>query len=126
MAAEAYLELREFFRLFDPRHLMEDAVFQQLGYIDIQNLAPRIEAEILWGIGLMDTICPPSTQFAAYNKIRSIKNMEIYPDYGHRSCWVFMIWLSSFCAGFRIPLICPFGKTDIIKYSGTVATGFGS
>lgn len=85
LAAEAYLELREFFRLFDPRHLMEDAVFQQLGYIDIQNLAPRIEAEILWGIGLMDTICPPSTQFAAYNKIKSVKSMEIYPDYGHES-----------------------------------------
>jgi len=33
--------------------------------------------------GLMDTVCPPSTQFAAYNKIISRKNMLIYPDYGH-------------------------------------------
>ena len=34
-------------------------------------------------VGLMDTICPPSTQFAAYNRIRSKKEMLIYPDYGH-------------------------------------------
>ena len=34
-------------------------------------------------VGLMDTICPPSTQFAAYNKITSTKNLLIYPDYGH-------------------------------------------
>jgi cephalosporin-C deacetylase len=33
--------------------------------------------------GLMDTICPPSTQFAAYNKITSPKKMVIYPDFGH-------------------------------------------
>jgi cephalosporin-C deacetylase len=35
------------------------------------------------GAGLMDTICPPSTQFAAYNKIRSKKSLKLYPDYGH-------------------------------------------
>jgi cephalosporin-C deacetylase len=31
----------------------------------------------------MDTICPPSSQFAAYNKITSHKSMAVYPDYGH-------------------------------------------
>jgi len=31
----------------------------------------------------MDTICPPSSQFAAYNKIASKKKMDIYPDYVH-------------------------------------------
>ena len=33
--------------------------------------------------GLMDTACPPSTQFAAYNKIAAEKEMVVYPDYGH-------------------------------------------
>jgi Acetyl xylan esterase (AXE1) len=32
---------------------------------------------------LMDMICPPSTQFAAYNKIRAQKEMVLYPDFGH-------------------------------------------
>ena len=83
LAENAYAELKEYFRHFDPRHEREDAIFEKLGYIDIQNLAPRICAEICWPIGLMDTICPPSTQFAAYNKITSPKNMVIYPDFGH-------------------------------------------
>ena len=82
-AKDAYLELREYFRLFDPQHRHEDEVFENLGYIDIQHLAPRIQAEVLWGTGLMDTICPPSSQFAAYNKIRSQKKMAIFPDFEH-------------------------------------------
>ena len=53
--------------------------------MDIQFLAGRIKAEVLWSISLMDTICPPSSQFAAYNKIRSEKSMNIYPDYGHET-----------------------------------------
>jgi cephalosporin-C deacetylase len=79
----AYTELREYFRRFDPRHEREAAAFEALGYIDIQHLAGRIEGEILWAAGLMDTICPPSTQFAAYNHITAEKSMDIYPDFGH-------------------------------------------
>ncbi|MBN1933251.1 MAG: acetylxylan esterase, partial [Anaerolineae bacterium] len=65
------------------QHARQEAIFEALGYVDIQHLAPRIKGEILWAIGLMDTICPPSTQFAAYNKITSEKSMAIYPDFGH-------------------------------------------
>jgi cephalosporin-C deacetylase len=82
-AKDAYLELQEYFRQSDPTHRFEDSVFEKLGYIDIQFLASRIQAEVLWGIGLMDTVCPPSTQFAAYNKIVTPKTMTIYPDFGH-------------------------------------------
>jgi cephalosporin-C deacetylase len=82
-AKDAYKELQEYFRHSDPLHKLEDKIFEKLGYIDIQFLAPRIKAEILWGIGLMDTICPPSTQFAVFNKIVSQKTMAIYPDFGH-------------------------------------------
>jgi cephalosporin-C deacetylase len=32
---------------------------------------------------LMDTVCPPSTQFAAYNKITSPKEVVLYPDFAH-------------------------------------------
>lgn len=83
LAKDAYAELRNYFRLFDPQHEREDEIFTKLGYIDIQHLASRIKGEVLLGIGLMDTICPPSTQFAVYNKIKSTKRIEIYPDYGH-------------------------------------------
>jgi cephalosporin-C deacetylase len=85
-AKEAYLELKDYFRLYDPVHAHEEAIFEKLGYIDIQFLASRIQAEVLWGIGLADTVCPPSTQFAVYNKIISPKTMVVYPDFGHE--WI--------------------------------------
>jgi len=40
---------------------------------------------VLMAISLMDDICPPSTQFAAFNKIKSKKQAVIYPDYGHEN-----------------------------------------
>lgn len=83
LAKDAFEELRYFFRLFDPRHEREAEIFKKLGYIDCQHLAPRIRAEVLMFTGLMDTVCPPSTQFAAYNKIASPKDIVIYPDYAH-------------------------------------------
>ena len=80
---DAYKELREYFRFFDPRHEREEEIFTKLGYIDNQHLAHRIRAEIKMFTGLMDTICPPSTQFAAYNKITAPKSVVIYPDFAH-------------------------------------------
>lgn len=83
LAEGAYEEIRTFFRQLDPTHERESEIFETLGYIDVQHLAPRIEAETLMGITLMDKICPPSTQFAVYNKIRSKKDATIYYDHGH-------------------------------------------
>jgi len=83
LAKDAYAELKTFFRHFDPRHEREEEIFTRLGYIDIKNLAPRIKAETLLGLSLMDTICPPSTQFAVYNNISAKKDAVIYPDFGH-------------------------------------------
>jgi cephalosporin-C deacetylase len=80
---DAYEELRLYFRQFDPLHEREDEIFTRLGYIDIQHLACRIRGRVLWAAGLMDAICPPSAQFAAFNKITSPKEMVIYPDFGH-------------------------------------------
>jgi len=85
LAQGAYEELRAFFRQFDPRHEREDEIFNRLGYVDVQHLAGRIRAETLMLTNLMDTICPPSTQFAAYNKIKARKKMIIHPDFGHES-----------------------------------------
>ncbi|MNN63785.1 Cephalosporin-C deacetylase [compost metagenome] len=83
LAKDAYAELRTFFRHFDPQHKREDEIFTRLGYIDIQHLAPRIQAQTLIGVGLMDNICPPSTQFAAINKMTAPVELELYPDFGH-------------------------------------------
>ncbi len=83
LAKDAYEELKKYFRSFDPTHQREEEIFTKLGYIDIQNLAERIRGKVLFATGLMDIICPPSTQFAVYNKITSEKEQVIYPDFGH-------------------------------------------
>lgn len=80
---DAYEGLHYYFRFFDPTHAREDEIFEKLGYIDIQNLARRMKAELLLQIGLVDTICPPSTQFAMYNKVTSKKNVILYPEFAH-------------------------------------------
>jgi cephalosporin-C deacetylase len=83
LAVAAYQELKDYFRRFDPRHDREEEIFTKLGYVDVQFLVPRIKGEVLMFTGLMDTVCPPSSQFAAYNKISSPKNIKLYPDFGH-------------------------------------------
>lgn len=85
LAKDAYNELRNHFRSFDPLHEREHAIFERLGYIDVKNHAPRIQGEVLMGISLMDVICPPSTQFAAFNNIVAPKEAAIYPDFGHEN-----------------------------------------
>jgi len=87
LSVAAYAEIRYFFRFHDSQHARENEIFTKLGYIDVQHLAPRIRGEVLMMTGLMDTICPPSTQFAAYNKITAKKTMEIWPDFGHETLY---------------------------------------
>jgi len=85
LAVDAYQELQTHFRLFDPRHERERETFTRLGYIDVQHLAPSIRGDVLLITGLNDTICPPSTQYAAFNKIASPKRHVLYPDFGHET-----------------------------------------
>lgn len=83
LARDVYEELRLFFRSFDPRHERENEIFTRLGYIDVQHLAPRVRAEVLMFTGLMDQVCPASTQFAAYNRLAGRKDLVVYPDFAH-------------------------------------------
>ncbi|QYY36273.1 acetylxylan esterase [Ruficoccus sp. ZRK36] len=81
----AYSGLRDYFRRFDPCHEREQEIFEKLGYIDVTHLAPRIKAEVTMAISQSDDVCPPSTQFAAYNAITSDKSYVLYPDFGHEN-----------------------------------------
>lgn len=81
--AQAYTEIKQYFRMHDSMHKDEAETFMTLGYIDLQNLAKWIKAECLMCTGLSDTVCPPSTQFAMYNKISAKKSYQLFPDFGH-------------------------------------------
>jgi len=95
---EAYEEIRTYFRLRDPQHLHEQEFFTRLGYVDVQHLANRIKGEVLMAVGLRDKICPPSTQFAAYNKITAPKHLAVYPDFAHETMRGFADQLFQFFA----------------------------
>ena len=43
-------------------HTRADEVFTRMGYVDVQNLAPRVTAKTVMTITLNDRTCPPSTQ----------------------------------------------------------------
>ena len=60
-----------------------DTALDTLRYVDCALLARRITAPTLVSVGLMDTICPPSTVFAAYNEINADKDIVVYPYSGH-------------------------------------------
>ena len=83
LAKDAYAELRTYLRSFDPLSKKRAKIFETLGYIDVHHLAPRIQGEVVMALTLQDTICPPSTQYAVYNNIRSKKTPFVYQDFSH-------------------------------------------
>jgi len=52
-------------------------------YFDVVNFARQLKIPVLFGLGFNDTVCPPTSMFAAYNAIESEKEMKIYPPKGH-------------------------------------------
>lgn len=79
----AYEGLRYFNKWFDPAGERTDEIFLKLGYIDVKNFAPQIKGAVMMGTGLIDDICPPSTQFAVYNNLTCEKEHHLYPNYTH-------------------------------------------
>jgi cephalosporin-C deacetylase len=83
LVKDAYAELKAYMRMFDPLAVNREKIFETLGYIDVHHLAPRIQADVVMALTLQDAICPPSTQYAVFNNLRSKKTSVVYPDFGH-------------------------------------------
>jgi cephalosporin-C deacetylase-like acetyl esterase len=60
-----------------------EEVYRTLSYFDIMNLAPMIKAPLIMGVGLIDDVCPPHINFAAYNNVSAEKKYIVYPEAGH-------------------------------------------
>lgn len=90
-------EITVWFRTHDPQHKTGNWLFEQLAYIDMQNLAPRINAQVLLLCALKDNNCPPSTQFAMYNKLKSKKEYLLFHDFVHEpilnKCDILLQWI---------------------------------
>lgn len=53
-------------------------------YYDAVNFARRLHAPVSMAFGYNDTVCPPTSMFAAYNVISAEKELHILPEMGHR------------------------------------------
>ncbi len=60
-----------------------DRALATLSYFDVATLGPKAVAPAIFSVGLMDTICPPSTVFAAYNAYGGPKTICEYPFNDH-------------------------------------------
>jgi cephalosporin-C deacetylase len=60
-------------------------VERTLSYVDAAILGRTATAPALFGVALMDTVCPPSTVYAAYNWYGGPKEIREYPFNDHES-----------------------------------------
>jgi len=60
-----------------------DQAFRTLSYFDAANLATLSKVPALFSVALMDTICPPSTVYAAYNRYAAEKTIREYAFNDH-------------------------------------------
>ncbi len=63
--------------------ISDDEMYRTLSYFDVKNFTDKIECPVLMAIGLQDPVCPPHTNFAGYNHIKSEKSWICYPYAGH-------------------------------------------
>lgn len=80
-------ELSWYFRLSDPEHQREEAIFEVLDYFDAVHFAPWIgeQSHCLVSVGLKDPACPPPTIYVLYQALSGEKKLLVYPEYGHES-----------------------------------------
>lgn len=78
-----YNEIYHYFKVHDPLHQTEEQVYRTLSYVDCMNLASRVTCPVMVGVGLEDTVCPPSTGFALYHYLGGEKEIRVYPEFAH-------------------------------------------
>lgn len=62
---------------------MADKYADTLKYYDGVNFAHFIKCPMIFGVGFVDTTCPPWTVFAAYNQVKTPKTIWVSPWMGH-------------------------------------------
>lgn len=77
--AEPYEEISRYLGVHRDR---QDEVFDVLSYFDGVNMAERITVPTRISVGLLDDICPPSTVFAAANRVAGAV-VDVYHHNGH-------------------------------------------
>lgn len=63
--------------------ISEEDLYKTLSYFDVKNFTDKIKCPLYMSFGLQDPTCPPHTEFAAYNQVRSEKAYFCVPLCGH-------------------------------------------
>ncbi len=74
---------REVARYLGAHRDQVDAVFRTLSYVDGVHLGARASAPALFSVALEDTVCPPSTVFAAFHAYGGSAQIAVYPFNAH-------------------------------------------
>src|SRR4051794_3561859 len=75
-----YAEIAEYLKTHRDK---VEQVYRTLGYFDVASHVRRADAPALFSVGLMDTVCPPSTVYAAFNNYAGEKEIREYPFNSH-------------------------------------------
>ncbi|UFS60833.1 acetylxylan esterase [Subtercola endophyticus] len=78
--SDPYAEIRRFLAVHPN---LEQQVHETLSYFDGVNFARRATAPALFSTALMDTVCPPSTVFGAFNAYSGAKQIHVRRFNGH-------------------------------------------
>jgi cephalosporin-C deacetylase-like acetyl esterase len=62
----------------------DEKILQAARYYDVVNFASLIKADVIMTVGFVDDSCKPTTVYAAYNNIKSSKQIIDMPGIGHR------------------------------------------
>ena len=95
-AKDPYCEITRYLSTHRDR---AEQVFRTLSYFDVANLVTTASAPALFSVALMDTVCPPSTVYAAYRRYAGPAEIVVYPYNDHEGGMGFqltrqMTWLA--------------------------------
>jgi cephalosporin-C deacetylase len=58
-------------------------ILEEARYVDAVNFASRVTCPTIMSVGFIDTTCPPTTDYAAFNSLGGPKEMVNMPKMGH-------------------------------------------
>jgi cephalosporin-C deacetylase len=76
---DPYSEVTRYLRI----HRTHEQALATLAHFDGVSFARRSTVPALFSVGLMDTVCPPSTVYAAYNAYAGPKEIAVYHENDH-------------------------------------------
>ena len=68
---------------YDAEGVANAKALQASRYIDAVNFASRFQGKAIMSVGFVDSVCPPSSCYAAYNLLKGKKEMLNEPLMGH-------------------------------------------